>query len=366
MAKLRILHVVTYMGLGGLETMIMNYYRKIDKEKIQFDFLVHRSEKAYYDEEIENLGGKIYHLPRLNPFSSSYKNVLKEFFISHPEYKIVHIHQDCLSGIIAKIAKNCGVPVRIAHSHNSNQDKNFKYPIKLFFKRNIPKYATHLFACGKKAGEWMFSGADFEILNNAIEVSKYTFSPAKRSEVRKTFGIDDKKFVVGHVGRFSPQKNHTFLLDIFLEISKKCDALLLLVGDGELRSEIEKKVELLGISNKVMFLGKRNDVYDIMQAMDCFVFPSKYEGFPVSVVEAQASGLPCIISDTVPLDCKITDLIEQISLQNSVVDWSNKVFAVKMNKRSDTSKIIKYSGFDIETNVKKLTELYLNFRKGIF
>lgn len=365
MTKLRVLHVVTYMGLGGLETMIMNYYRKIDKDKIQFDFLVHRNEEAYYDQEIKNLGGKIHHIQKLNPFSGSYKNELRNFFASHPEYKIVHIHQDCLSGIIAKVAKECGVPVRIAHSHSSSQDKNFKYLIKLYFKRIIPKYSTHLLACGKKAGDWMFSGEEFEILNNAIDSSKYTFSPRRKEEVRKDLGINKEKFVLGHVGRFSNAKNHSFLLDVFFEISENHDALLLLVGDGELRGEIEKKAEALGILDKVLFLGRRNDVYDIMQAMDVFVFPSKYEGFPVTLIEAQAAGLPCVISENISPEVMITDLIQQISLELPTKAWREAVLNAKTYDRIDTLKQIVSSGYDIIENTCNLEKFYINLSEVI-
>lgn len=360
MGNLRILHVVTNMTLDGLETMIMNYYRKFDRENIQFDFLVHRNEKAYYDEEIENLGGRIYRIPKLNPFSNSYKDSLKSFFNAHPEYKIVHVHQDCLSGIILKVAKECGVPVRIAHSHSSSQDKNLKYIIKLFYKKYIPKYATHLLACGQKAGEWMFSGAKFDVLNNAIDASKYTFCLQKRKDMRKKIGIDEKNFVIGHVGRFSDTKNHSFLLEVFYEINKKCDALLLLVGEGSLREDIEKKAQDLGVSEKIVFLGRRNDVYDVLQAMDVFVLPSKYEGFPVSVVEAQCSGLMCFISDKVPLDCRITDLVEQIPLDSSLEHWANKILEARQLERRNTLEQIKSNGFDIEENAKKLTDFYLS------
>ena len=346
MTKLRILHVVTYMGLGGLETMIMNYYRRIDKEKLQFDFLTHREEEAYYDKEIKALGGNIYHLPKLNPFSLSYKKALKNFFLSHPEYKIVHVHQDCLSSIILKAAKECGVTVRIAHSHNSSQDKNLKYLLKLYYKRFIPEYATHLLACGEKAGKWMFSGAKFDILNNAIEVDKYTFSPQKRDEIRKELNISDNTLVVGHVGRFSEAKNHTFLLKIFNEICKNKDALLLLAGDGELRQDIEAQAKQLGIYDKVAFLGRRNDVYSLMQAMDVFVFPSLYEGFPVSVIEAQAAGLPCLISDGIPPESVLTDLVKILPLTASENIWANETFnLLKEIKKYDTSEKIKACGY---------------------
>ena len=213
---IRILHVVTYMGRGGLETMIMNYYRHIDRSKVQFDFLVHRDFRADYDDEIEALGGRIFRLPRLVPWSRSYLKALEQFFRKHPEYKIVHVHQDCLSSVILKVAQNCGVPVRIAHSHNSNQDKNLKYPIKLFYKQFIPTYATHLFACGKDAGDWMFGGVSYQILNNAIDTRQYTYDINTRQQMRSRLEINDTTFVVGHVGRFHPQKNHSFLLNVLV------------------------------------------------------------------------------------------------------------------------------------------------------
>ena len=181
---IRVLHVVTYMGRGGLETMIMNYYRHVDRNKVQFDFLVHRDFRADYDDEIESLGGKIYRLPRLNPWDFRYHKALDKFFDEHPEYKIIHVHQDCLSSVILKCAKKHGIPVRIGHSHNINQDKNFKYPIKMYFKRQIPNNATHLMACGKKAGDWMFGGAPYLILNNAIDVKKYNYSLSLRNQTR--------------------------------------------------------------------------------------------------------------------------------------------------------------------------------------
>ena len=359
MSKLRILHIVTYMGLGGLETMIMNYYRKIDREKIQFDFLVHRNEEAHYDKEIESLGGKIFHLPRLNPFSKSYKNALKKFFINHPEYKIIHVHQDCLSGVILKVAKKCGVPVRIAHSHSSNQDKNLKYPIKLYFKRFIPKYSTHLLSCGKKAGEWMFSGAKFDILNNAIEGEKYTFSKEKRKQVRTELNIPDDKFVVGHVGRFSEPKNHSYLIKIFAEILKTTDASLLLVGDGELRPNIEAQAKQLGIYDKILFLGRRTDVFDIMQAMDVFVFPSIYEGLGIVAIEAQASGLPCVISNNIPPEAILTDLVWQLPLNAPIELWTQKINELKISNRDNTLERIKNRGYDIDDNITRLENFYL-------
>ncbi|WP_418586078.1 glycosyltransferase family 1 protein [Intestinibacter sp.] len=361
---IRVLQVVTYMGRGGLETMLMNYYRNIDRDKVQFDFLTHRDERWDYDDEIESLGGKIYHLTKLNPFSKNYLNALDKFFKEHKEYQIVHCHQDCLSGVVLKVAKKNGVKFTIAHSHNANQDKNLKYLIKLFEKRKIPKYADKLFACGNEAGRWMFNTDNFEVLNNAIDTDLYTYNAEKASKVKKEFGIENK-FVVGHVGRFNPQKNHEFLIDVFNEIQKiKEDSVLMLVGDGDLRQEIEKKVQDLGLSEKVIFTGIRSDVNDLMQGMDVFLFPSLYEGLGIVLIEAQAAGLKCIISDTIPKDGIITDDVLSLSLNQSPVIWANEVLKYKGYKRSNNKELIEKADYDIKNNAKKLEQFYIQNTRG--
>lgn len=362
---IRVLQVVTYMGRGGLETMIMNYYRHVDRSKVQFDFLVHRFERADYDDEIEALGGTIYRLPRLVPWSRNYCGALNNFFEGHPEYHIVHVHQDCLSSIILKAAAHHNVPVRIAHSHSSNQDKNLKYPIKLYYRRQIPIFATHLFACGNDAGAWMFRGAPFHVLNNAIDAKKYRYDPVQAKQIREELGLPADAFVIGHVGRFAPPKNHVFLANIYAEVQKRqADARLLLVGDGSLRSEIESEAHSLGLSEKVIFTGVRSDVPALLQAMDVFVFPSLYEGLPVTMIEAQAAGLPCFISDKVPLECKITDLVTQIPLQASAEQWAEKILAAQNPERKDTYNEIVAAGFDIVENAKWLQDFYLKQWKG--
>lgn len=358
---IRVLHVVTYMGRGGLETMIMNYYRHIDRNKVQFDFLVHRDFEADYDAEIRQLGGKIYHLPALNPFSKKYLNRLDEFFADHKnEYLIVHSHLDCMAGIPLKYAKKNGVPVRIAHAHSSNQTKDKKYMLKLLFKKNIRKNATALFACAQDAGRWMFGCDNFCVLNNAIETACYVANRDICLNVRMELGIPEKAFVVGHVGRFAPPKNHEFIVKIFADVLKtKPDSFLLLVGEGNLKWEIEALTVKLGIHDKVIFTGLRSDVNRMLQAMDVFLFPSLYEGLPVSIIEAQAAGLPCLISDKVPVECKKTDLVKQIALEESLDVWKTAVIdAGKIIKR-DTSKEIASEGFDIRRNAKWLECYYL-------
>ncbi len=358
---IRVLQVVTYMGRGGLEAMLMNYYRHIDRQKVQFDFLTHRQERAAYDDEIESLGGIIYRLPRLVPWSKSYLAALDAFFTEHPAYQIVHVHQDCLSSVILKAAAKHQVPVRIAHSHNANQDKNLKYPIKLWYKRSIPHYATELFACGKNAGDWMFDGAPYQIINNAIDAAAYTCDAAKRAAVRCGLGFTDE-LVIGHVGRFNPQKNHPFLLEIFSALLKKePNAVLLLVGGGEDMVKIQARAKEMGIAEQVRFLGVRSDVADLMQAMDVFVFPSLYEGLPVTMVEAQAAVLPCIISDKVPEECIITEgLVDVMPLSASADAWAEKVLEKRSCLRTDHSKEVAAHGFDIKAEALKLQEFYQN------
>jgi glycosyltransferase involved in cell wall biosynthesis len=357
---IRVLHVVTYMGRGGLETMLMNYYRNIDRTKVQFDFLVHRQEEADYDAEIKSMGGKIYRLPRLNPWSVSYLRVLNKFFKEHPEYQIVHSHLDCMSGIPLKYAKKNGVKVRIAHAHSSSQTKDIKYPLKLLFKKKISNRASHMFACGQEAGDWMFNGAKFRVLNNAIDAQKFIYQPNDARKIKKELGIEDK-FVIGHVGRFAPPKNHDFLIDIFNEIQMiEKESVLLLIGHGEYYQKIQEKVKQLGLERKVLFMGLQSNVAEWMQAMDVFVFPSIYEGLPVTMIEAQAAGMPCVISDKVPIECKKTDLVTQLSLELSAKEWAKQILTFRETKKRNTYEQIVRAHFDIKENAKWLQDFYVS------
>ena len=363
---IRVLHIVTYMGRGGLETMLMNYYRRIDHRKIQFDFLVHRDFEADYDAEIESMGGRIFRVPKLNPFSREYYRTLNAFFKEHPEYKIVHSHLDCMAGIPLKVAKENGIPVRIAHSHNSNQAFDKKYLLKLYFKRLIPYVSNKRFACGEEAGKWMFNGAYFTILNNAIDAEKYKYDQAIEREVRFELGIPSDAKVVGNVGRFAPQKNHSFIVECFYELYKKNhNAWLLLIGDGELRTDIENKINRLGISNRVIFTGVRDDVDRLLQTVDVFLFPSLHEGLPVSIIEAQAAGIPCIISDKVPIECKKTDRVFQYSLGDSAECWASYIMDALCVHKEDTVRQIVEHGFDIKTNADNLQRFYMKAYKKV-
>lgn len=363
---LRVLQVVTNMDRGGLETMLMNYYRNIDRTRVQFDFLTHRQEKAAYDDEILSLGGKIYHLPRLVPWSSTYRKALDDFFKTHPAYSIVHVHQDCLSAVILKAAKLHGVPMRIAHSHSSSQDKNWKYPIKLFYKKFIPKYATALMACSRQAGDWMFNREVFSVFPNAINARIYKYDCLTKAGIRQALLIRQNSLVIGTIGRLSPAKNHIFLLDIFSQLVKRVpNATLLLVGDGELRPIIEEKVKKLNITDRVIMTGVRADIPDLLQAMDVFILPSRYEGLGIVAVEAQASGLPCIISDKVPAECIVTDgLVSQVKLADGAAAWAERILLCRGADRFARYGEVKAAGYDIVENAKKLEEFYLEHQHG--
>ena len=356
----RVLQVVTYMGRGGLETMLMNYYRHMDREKIQFDFLEHRRDRAAYDDEIESLGGRIFRLPRLNPLSSDYFHALNAFFAAHPEYRIVHSHLDCMSAYPLCAAKNAKVPVRIAHAHSTSQDRNWKLVFKLISKKLISLYTTDLFACSADAGEWMFGTKDVHILPNAIDIERYAFNLLIRNQTKKALGLDDA-FVIGHVGRFSAVKNHSFLTDVFAQIKRQePNSKLLLVGAGSEMQAVQQKVKALGLGADVIFTGVRNDVANLMQAMDVFVFPSLYEGLGIVLIEAQAAGLPCVVSDTIPREAYLKDLITAEKLSSSVEKWAEKILKKRDFPRTDRRDEIAAHGFDITTEAVKLQEFYIN------
>lgn len=356
---IRVLHIVTNMSYGGLENLLMNYYRNIDRDIIQFDFLTHFSEKQDFEEEIKRLGGKLFIIRPLNPFSIKYRRDLEIFFTDHPEYRIVHCHLNCMSGLPLSIAKKCGVPIRIAHSHTDNQNINLKYPIKMIYRMRISRYATDLFACSKVAGEWMFLGKPYRILTNAIDSKKFSYDYIKSRYEKKKINAE-KSLIIGHVGQFRKEKNQIFLIDVLCELLK-CDenALLIFVGKGEEMLSVQKRARNLGIDKKVLFLGARQDVAEIMQMFDVFAFPSLHEGLGVVAIEAQAAGLPCVISDKVPLECKITDEVYQLPLNGFTKEWAYTILKASEKQRKNNYEIVKEKGYDILENAKWLERYYI-------
>lgn len=355
----RILQVVTDMNMGGIETLIMSYYRRMDRSKVQFDFLMHRSEPSYFDKEIRALGGRIYRLPPIRPQTfPAYRWELARFFKIH-SYRVVHAHNNAYSMFVLREAQQHGVPVRIASSHcafpNLDPLKRVTYD---YCRSRINRYCTHRLACSALAGQWLFSGAKFDILTNAINAEQFRLSPKVRAEYRKQLGVEGR-FAMLHVGRFTEEKNHTFLLDAFCEVLKRePGAVLLLVGDGPLRPEMEQKAASLP-AGAVRFLGIRNDVPQLLQAGDVFVFPSHFEGLPVTMIEAQAAGLPCIMSANVTDECVVTDLVKILPIDNPAA-WAEAILSAKGTPRTDRLAQIQESGYDITAAAEKLTRFYLN------
>ena len=299
---------------------------------------------------------------------AQYKRELCAFFKAHPEYKIIHSHMSELGYFAFREAQRQGVPVRICHAHNAPHGFDMKMVMRTYFKKRMMPYLTHLFMCGIDSGRWLYgaqSESRFIMLNNAIDAAAYAYAPAKRADVRQQLGLSDE-LVVGHVGRFNPQKNHPFLLEIFAALLKnEPNAVLLLVGGGEDMPKIQAKAQALGIAEHVRFLGVRSDVAELMQAMDVFVFPSLYEGLPVTMVEAQAAGLPCIISDKVPPECILTDgLVDIMPLSAAPDAWAEKILEKRDFSRTDRQAEIAAHGFDITTEAVKLQEFYIKALEG--
>ena len=365
-----VLNLFTIMNRGGAETMVMNYYRHIDRTKIQFDFMVHRDERGAYDDEIEAMGGRIFRMPPIRPWTGhAYKNRIAQFYKSHPEYKIIHSHMSELGYYDFIEAEKIGVPVRIAHAHNRPHGVDLKSPMRWYYKTKMLPHITHLFMCGEESGEWLFGKKNrdkYIMLNNAIDSERYAFNSVKREAVRNSLGVS-QELVVGHIGRFDAQKNHKFLIEVFCEILKRePNATLFLVGNdtGPVSQEIHSMVMTLGIEEKVRFLGVRSDVADLMQAMDMFVFPSLFEGFGIAVLEAQASGLPCVVSENIPDECLVTDLVNRIELKKGKDVWANAALDALKRPRKNTQQEITVSGFDIKENAKWLQDFYLSCVNG--
>ncbi len=365
MKKVKILHVLREMELGGIQSLIMNIYKNIDKEKVQFDFLV--NSKGFYDKEITELGGNLYYMPHINQIGPlQYSKKLKNFLKEHREYKIIHTHFSHLSGLIVKIAYKSKIPVIIAHGHtNSIYDKGIRKIYKNHLRKNISKYATDFLACSKAAADYLFGNKSnyAVILKNGIEIEKYKFNNNIRKEVRKELNIENNCIVIGHIGRMDKIKNQIFLIkliQVFLTQNINCK--LLLIGDGPLKKEIEFEIEKNNLNSCVLLLGGKNDVEKYYNAMDYFVFPSLYEGLGISLIEAQANGLPCFASTNVPREANITNEVKYLSLNDSPEHWANMILNCPKKRYNKSAEIIK-KGYDIKTVAKYLEKFYLEKNK---
>ena len=362
MKPIKILQIFTVLNKGGAETNLMNYYRNMDKNEFQMDFLVHR-ENGFFEQEILNSGSNIYRLPPILPWKlKEYKRAVKDFFDQHSDYDIIHGQCSELGVFIYEEAKRRNIPVIIAHAHNNRMDRDKKLVFRLLWKKRMRKSINTYFTCGKEAAENLFGkklASKSYQMNNAIEVENFKFNSSIRDSKRKELGADEFYNII-NIGRFNSQKNQLFLLDVLAEIIKKnTNYKLFLVGDGELKTQILEKIKKLKIERNVELLGIRNDIPELLQAMDVFLFPSLFEGFGIAFLEAQASGMKCIVSETVALDSHlIQENVQVISLKENAEQWANKILEIKNFERKDVSKTIKEKGYDIKENAKKLEKKY--------
>lgn len=355
---IRILIVDGKLICGGVEAFLMNIYRRIDKTKMQFDFLVHYNEKFHYDDEIEKMGGKIYRLSFRNDKNYfKYIRDLKRFFVEHKEYNIVWGHMDGLARIYLKIAKKQGVKTTICHSHITSSEHSIKGILKSILKNNVWKYCDYRFACSTEAGKYLYGNHDFQLIHNAIDIEKFSYNQQIRNKVREENNWKNK-VVIGHIGRFFPQKNHYYLIEIFDRISSLDDDFVLcLCGDGEEKENIKNLINEKGLQDKVKFTGNVSNVSDYYQAFDIFVMPSLYEGLPVTGIEAQTSGLKCIFSDTIT---KEVNLVNENTMflpigDENISKWVKYIIENKTYDRSDCSSIIRSKGYSIDDLVSNIT-----------
>ncbi|MFW5669008.1 MAG: glycosyltransferase [Acetivibrio ethanolgignens] len=361
---IKVLAVVCQMNRGGLESRLMDIIRHIDYGQVQIDVFTYRKEPGIFDEEIKELGGKIYYNPPLtikNMFW--YVGYFSNFLKQHTEYRIIHAHQDAWCSVFCKGAKEAGVPVRIAHSRTAIQNLRLSDIAKNIIKLPTRKYATEYFAVSDKAAEWLFGKKAVDsgkvlIWPNAIKNSEYVFNLQIRQKMREKLEIKNQKVLI-HVGNFTAPKNHEFLIDIFERVcEKEPNTVLILIGGGESQN-IKRRVEEKHLRDKVMFLGSRNDVKDLLQVGDVMVFPSKFEGLPGAVLEAQAAGLPCLLSDAITKNVEITPYVKWLSLkENSALEWAEKAIEMMEMDRIDTSEFFRKSGFDISILVERLSNFY--------
>lgn len=366
MEPIRILHEDVIMDPGGIETQLMRIYRNMDRSKVQFDFLVHRSQKGAYDDEIRSLGGKIYYAEPFNPFRySSYMGSMRQFLKAHPEYKIMIAHTELALGPLV-CAKKAGIPMRICYSHNGRFAFSLKRCFMDFERLFLKRYCTDMFAVSRLAARYTFGDQAVDsgrvrIIQNGIEMDDFRFNREIRDRIRREYGLEDN-LVVGQVGRFMTQKNQGFLLNVFAQMYRcRPDARLLLIGEGELEDKLREQAKNLGISQAVTFLGRRKDVNDWMKAMDVLLLPSLWEGFPNVAIEAQASALPVYMSENITEEAAFSPYCQRLPLEAGAAYWARTILSDLENPlpRGDMSQTMLEKGCDVKATAKWYEGFYL-------
>lgn len=366
---LRILHMIGSLNMGGSQSMIINLYKNLDKSKIQFDFVIDHENETYFKELVLELGAKVYISPSFNGHNIlTIKKFWKNFFNNHKEYKILHCHVRSYASLFLPIARKKGITT-IIHSHSTSNGKGFKAFIKSLLQFPLRWNADYYLACSPEAGKWLFGkrivkSPKFSLINNAIYVDKYKYKDLKRIELRNLYNIAEDEYVFVNVGRFHPTKNHSFLIDLFYRIhSIDSKTKLLLVGDGDLRSEIEKDINSKSLSNNVILTGNVDNPYDYLNAGDCFLFPSIWEGLGMVAIEAQTNGLKCICNTSIPKEVKISDNCFFISTSN-IDGWIIKAMDYKYDRKKDCSQLAIDKGYDIRETCKRMTLFYEDIIKN--
>ena len=372
---IRVLQIVGRMDRGGIETMIMNLYRNIDREKVQFDFLAHYGREAVYNDEIRALGGRIYEMPALKDDTHvyywrlfSYIKALHRFFKEHPEYKVIHGHMTNTASIYMPIAKKYGVTCRIAHSHNTRGKAGHLGFVTDILQKFITRSATHFFACSEAAKHWFYpekliNEGKVQVLANAVDAERFRFNADKRKALREELRLGDSLAIIC-VARFRPEKNQVFLIDVLKEMLKvRQDVVFVFAGEGPCEDEVKAKAKEYGVEEHTRFLGMRTDIPDVLCAADAFVLPSFWEGLPVTVIEAQASGLHCVVNDALTEEMNALGMVEYLHLDAPISKWANSLITAASKPRNDTYEETVASGYDINTTAPWLQEYYLAHHK---
>lgn len=369
---IRVLQVIGTMDRGGAETMIMNLYRNIDRTKIQFDFLLSSRKKGHYENEIKSLGGRVFHITHFNGLNPlSYYKECSSFFTKHPELRIVHGHIGSSAALYLKAAKQVGC-FTIAHSHNGKPTFSLHYLVYSIYSYPTRYIADQLFGCSTEAGIARYGkkaveGKHYKNFNNGIDLNQFYFQESVRNIIRESFSISSDTIVIGTVGRIVQQKNPDKILNIFTRlVDKHPNCLCLWIGAGSEEERIKKEIEKRGLTEKIQLLGVRTDVSQLLNAFDCFVFPSLWEGLPVTIIEAQASGLPIVLSDVISKEVEISPLLTWLKTSDSDEEWATQCYNNAINligHRRIYVDLIKRSGYDISETSKTLCDFYLKNAK---
>lgn len=358
---IRVVHILGNLSVGGVESFIMSVYRRIDRDKIQFDFLVHNLENDAYRKEIEELGGRIFILDRLNFLNPlKYIRDLDKILENNKEISILHCHFRGTEAIILKEAKKHGF-MTISHNHGTQNSSKFNSLIRRIFKKDVLKYSDIKLACSDQAGTDFYGRGSYKKINNGIDLEKYKFDEDVRQETRRELKFEEN-YVLINVGSLSDIKNQDFLIRLMPDLLEKNPYIrLLLVGDGPLKSDLENLCKDLKVKDQVIFLGNSDRVNELLMAADIFLFPSKREGLGISAIEAQASGLVSLLSTNVPRDAGISELARFIALDKD--KWIDEILYSKGSVRKNVIEDIRRKGYDIKTSVKKLSNIYLHLLK---